>query len=319
MNDTVVVTGAAGFAGSHLLDLLASRGAHLVAWRRPQDPFPWGRDGTDLPWMSFDLLDRAAVTDAIARTRPSVIYHCAGAAHVGRSWDRTRETLEVNLLGTWHLIAAVRDADLASRVLVPGSALVYRSAEWPLTEEDPVGPESPYGLSKLAQERLGVRAVAETGVPVLVTRSFNHIGPRQDPSFFAASFARQIARIEAGRQDPVITVGNLDARRDLTDVRDTVRAYVTIAERGTPGRLYNVSSGRAFAIAEILDGLLAFARVPITVRVDPALLRPNDTPLLVGDHSRITNELGWQPVIPIERTLEDLVAFWRDAVAVGAA
>ena len=318
MTDTIVVTGAAGFAGSHLLDLLEVRGAHLVAWRRPSDPFPSGRDGDELPWMSLDLLDRAAVADAIARVRPSIVYHCAGAAHVGRSWDRTRQTLEVNVLGTWHLLAAVRDAGLRSRVLVPGSALVYRSATRPLSESDPVGPESPYGLSKLAQEQLGVRAVTEAGIPALITRSFNHIGARQDPSFFAASFARQIARIEAGRQDPAIAVGNLDARRDLTDVRDTVRAYVTIAERGTPGRIYNVSSGRAYTIGEILDGLLAHARVPIAVRVDPALLRPNDTPVVAGDHSRLTSELGWQPEIPIERALGDLLAFWRGAVAVGA-
>ena len=319
MTDTIVVTGAAGFAGSHLLDLLEGCGARVVAWKRPDDRYPAGRDGSELPWTSLDLLDRAAVAAEVARARPAVVYHMAGAAHVGRSWDRTRETLEVNVLGTWHLIAAVRDAGLAPRVLVPGSAMVYRPAGRPLVEDDPVGPESPYGLSKLAQERLGVRAVAESGVPVLLTRSFNHVGPRQDPSFFAASFARQVARIEAGLQDPVITVGNLDARRDLTDVRDAVRAYRVIAERGTPGRIYNVSSGRAFAIGDVLEGLLTHARVPIAVRVDPALLRPSDTPTVIGDHARLTGELGWRPEIPIDRTLGDLVAFWRGAVATAAA
>jgi GDP-4-dehydro-6-deoxy-D-mannose reductase len=311
VNETILVTGAAGFAGSHLLDLLETGPATVVAWRRPGDPLPADRSGDELPWMSVDLLDAEAVRAAVARTRPRAIYHCAGAAHVGHSWDRTHETLAVNVLGTYHLIEAVRRAGLASRILIPGSALVYRQSGGALGETNPVGPSSPYGFSKLAQEMLGARGVTEAKLPILLTRSFNHIGPRQAPSFFASSFARQIATIEAGRSEPVMVVGNLDARRDLSDVRDTIRAYQAIVERGRPGVIYNVCSGRAHAIGEILDGLLAQAQASITVRVDPALFRPNDNPLVVGNNARIREELGWTPTIPIERTLRDLLDFWR--------
>ena len=194
--------------------------------------------------------------------------------------------------------------------MIPGSAMVYAAADRALTEDDPLVPRSPYALSKLAQEMEGVRANRD-GLHVTIARAFNHMGPRQDPFFAASGFARRIADIEAGRWEPEIAVGNLDARRDLTDVRDTIRAYRLILERGTPGRPYNVCSGRAITIRELLDLLLARARVPIRVRVDPARLRPNDVPLLLGDPTRIQAELGWQPEIPLDRTLDDLLDDWR--------
>jgi GDP-4-dehydro-6-deoxy-D-mannose reductase len=188
--------------------------------------------------------------------------------------------------------------------------MVYQPAERPLTEDAPRLPANPYGLSKLAQEQLALRAI-DDGLDVRVGRAFNHIGPGQDPAFAAAGFAKQIAEIEAARRPPEIVVGNLDARREATDVRDTVRAYRAIVERGRPGRQYNVSSGRAYAIGEILERLLAKARVKVQVRVDPARLRPNDVPVLVGDPSRIRDELGWSPQIPLERTLTDVLEYWR--------
>jgi GDP-4-dehydro-6-deoxy-D-mannose reductase len=179
---------------------------------------------------------------------------------------------------------------------------VYGNSDDPLTEDHPLAPASPYALSKLAQEMIG---------DVLIARAFNHFGPRQDPWFVASGFARRIADIEAGRWDAEISVGNLDARRDLTDVRDTVRAYRLIAERGTPGRPYNVCSGRAIVIRDLLDRLLAHARVPIRIKVDPARLRPNDVPLVVGDPRRLRDELGWTPAIPLEQTVNDLLEYWR--------
>jgi len=171
-------------------------------------------------------------------------------------------------------------------------------------------PNSPYGLSKLAQEMLGGRSNGPLGVTI--ARAFNHLGPRQDPQFAASGFARRIADIERGIWQPEISVGNLDARRDLTDVRDTVRAYTLILERGTPGRPYNVCSGRAITIRQLLDLLLARARVPVTVKVDPARYRPHDTPLLLGDPSRLHDELGWSAQIPLEQTLDDLLEYWRN-------
>src|SRR5262249_12174270 len=259
----ILVTGAAGFAGSHLIDRLTRDGRPAVAWRR----------------SDVDLLDAGAVRDAIARMRPHIVYHCAGAAHVGRAWNQTEATLAINVRGTHHLLEALRLAGLSARVVVPSSAMVYRSADEALTEDHPLVPESPYGVSKLAQELLGCRAMTD-GVDVVIARAFNHFGPRQDPSFVSSGFARQIAEIEAGRREPELTVGNLDARRDLTDVRDTVRAYVMLVERGRGGRAYNVCTGRAIAIRELLDRLRARARVAIGVRVDPERYRPNDTPLL---------------------------------------
>jgi GDP-4-dehydro-6-deoxy-D-mannose reductase len=327
---STLVTGAAGFAGSHLLELLAPQDGRLVAWRRPLTAL--GADaqrakgapaaswiealGARVEWHEVDLLDKDAVERALDAVRPDVVYHCAGAAHVGRAWQSTEPTFATNVRGTHHLIEGLRVCGCtAARVVVPGSSLVYAAADVPLTEDHPLLPSSPYALSKLAQELVGVE---NTGGPsVLVARAFNHIGPRQDPLFAASGFARRVADIEAGRWKPEMQVGNLEARRDLTDVRDTVRAYRAIAERGQPGRAYNVCSGRAVAIREVLEMLLRRARVPISIVVDPARYRPNDQPLVVGDPARIRTELGWTADIPLERTLDDLLEYWRGQTAQG--
>jgi GDP-4-dehydro-6-deoxy-D-mannose reductase len=188
--------------------------------------------------------------------------------------------------------------------------MVYQPAAAAIAEDAPLIPPNPYGLSKLAQELLALRSISD-GVDVRVARAFNHIGPRQDPFFAASGFARRIADIEKGRWAPEIAVGNLDAQRDLTDVRDTVRAYRLILERGLPGRPYNVCSGRAVTIRHLLDLLIARARCPVTVKIDPARYRPNDNPILLGDPSRLRDELGWQAEIPLERTVDDLLGYWR--------
>jgi len=308
MSGEVLVTGAAGFAGSHLVDHLVDSGADVVAWHRPGHP-P-ARDVRSTRWEAVDLLDADAVGSAIARLRPSAVYHCAGAAHVGRAWDSTEPTLATNVRGTHHLLRGLERIGAAARVLVPSSALVYGGADEALTESHPLVPNSPYGLSKLAQEMLARRSNGPLGVTI--ARAFNHVGPRQDPQFAASGFARRIADIERGMWQPEISVGNLEARRDLTDVRDTVRAYTLILERGTPGRPYNVCSGRAIAIRQLLDLLLARARVPVSVKVDTARYRPHDTPLLLGDPSRLRDELGWSARIPLEQTLDDLLDYWRN-------
>jgi GDP-4-dehydro-6-deoxy-D-mannose reductase len=237
------------------------------------------------------------------------VYHCAGAAHVGRSWDRTESTLAINVRATHHLLDALTAAGVDARVLIPSSALVYAAADRALAEDDPLLPTSPYGLSKLAQELLGRRTAGR--VRVGIARAFNHVGPRQDATFVASGFARRIAEIERGQSAPEIAAGNLDARRDMTDVRDTVRAYRLIAERGEPGRVYNVCSGRAIVIRDLLNMMIARARVPITVTIDPARYRPNDVPLVLGDPTRIHRELGWRPEISLDRTIDDLLEHWR--------
>ena len=313
--NAILVTGAGGFAGSHLIDQLAAddEGPAIVAWHRPGKPHPANAPRSDrVRWDGVDLLDRDAVSAAIARAQPSIVFHCAGAAHVGRAWSGIEPTFAINVRGTQFLLDALSGHGVNARVLVPSSAMIYRPSAGPLGEDDPLVPPNPYGLSKLAQEMLAMRSSGH-GVSVCIARAFNHVGPRQDSSFVVSDFARQIAAIEAGRGDPEIVVGNLEARRELTDVRDTVRAYRAVVERGRPGRPYNVSSGRAIAIGELLDRLLARARVPIRVRADPARLRPNDVPILVGDPSRIREEIGWTPAIPLDRTLDDVLEYWRSA------
>jgi GDP-4-dehydro-6-deoxy-D-mannose reductase len=316
----ILVTGAAGFAGSHLLDLIKHDGQPIAGWylhgHHPLDSSSTSRpsfEGVD--WRAVDLTDREAVRAAIAAGRPAEIYHLAGAANQGNSWDRTDESLRANALGTHHLLDALRRERIDARVLVIGSAAVYRPKQEPFGEESPIGPTSPYGVSKLAQEMTALQAFALHGQHVIVSRSFNHIGPRQSADYVASSFARQIAMIEAGQAPQVIQVGNLEARRDLMDVRDTVRAYRALMRRGEPGRAYNVCSGEAHAIRELLDGLLAHSTVSVEVRVDESRLRPVDQPLLVGRLDRIRRETGWQPEIGWSRTLADLLQDWRTRIA----
>ena len=258
----------------------------------------------------MDLLDAAAVRAAVDEVRPTAVYHLAGATHPGRSWNHVEATLATNVRGTHHLLEALRAAKVQASMLIPSSAMVYKPLEAPLAEDGPLVPPNPYGFSKLAQEQLALRAVRD-GIDVRIARPFNHIGPRQDSSFVASDFARQIAEIEAGRRGPENVVGNLDARREMTDVRDTVRAYRLLMQYGRTGRPYNVSSGVAQPIRTLLEQLIARARVAIAVRTDPARLRPNDMPLLVGDPSRIASELGWRPSIPLEKTLHDVLEYWR--------
>jgi GDP-4-dehydro-6-deoxy-D-mannose reductase len=314
MAGPILITGAAGFAGSHLLDRLSGAGdaardqTHIVAWHRPGGTPP--ATGRNVTWQAVDVVDADAVTRAIALRPPAAVYHCAGAAHVGRSWENTTSTFEINVRGTHHLLDGLRRAGVRAKVIIPSSAMVYQSSDDVLTEDHPLVPHSPYALSKLAQEMVGTRARAD-GLHVTIARAFNHVGPRQDPFFAASGFARRIADIEAGKWKPELAVGNLDARRDITDVRDTVRAYQLILERGTDGRTYNVCTGRAIAIGALLDKLLSRARVAITVRVDPARYRPNDVPLLLGDPTRLTTELGWLPEISLDQTIDDLLAYWR--------
>ena len=319
MSDRILVTGAAGFVGSHLLAVLrhTTPGADLLAWRRPPgvaaaEKTPPRRFPAGTAWREVDLLDAAAVRRAIAARPPTQVYHCAGVAN---SWSRRRATLQTNVSGTGHLLAALRGLATAPRVLVPGSALVYRPSNAALTETAPLGPVGPYGASKLEQERVALAAVRDEGTAVVLTRSFAHIGPGQAVAYAASSFAEQIARIEAGRAEPVLSVGNLEARRDLTDVRDTVQAYRMLMAGGTPGRPYNVCSGAAHRIGDVLDALLTLARMRIAVRQDPARARPGDNPVLVGDRSRITGELGWEPRRPLSETLSDLLGYWRGVVA----
>jgi GDP-4-dehydro-6-deoxy-D-mannose reductase len=242
------------------------------------------------------------------------VYHCAGSPHVAESWGDPTTPLANNVMTTHHLLEALNVAACNARVLVPGSATVYAASTKPIVETDPVRPASPYAVAKLAQEQLALRAVAEDGVEVIVTRSFNHTGPRQSTAFAAPSFARQIALIERGEREPIMRVGNLEAQRDLTDVRDVVRAYVALMDGGLSGTIYNVASGVPSTIRSILDRLAQRARVPLRVDSDPTRMRPHDLPVLVGDVSRLREATGWSPQISLDRMLDDLLEYWRARV-----
>jgi GDP-4-dehydro-6-deoxy-D-mannose reductase len=224
--------------------------------------------------------------------------------------------LVVNVMGTHHILEAVRQNGMRCRVVVAGSAHVYGPSVTPIREDHALVPASPYALSKLAQEQLALRAASDDHLDVIVTRSFNHTGPRQAPSFVAPSIAKQIAEIESGRAEPVIRVGNLDAQRDLLDVRDVVRAYAALGETGATGTVYNIASGVARTIREVLDRLIARANVRIRIETDPARMRPNDIPVLVGDASRLRAATDWKPAIGFEQAIDDLLAYWRRQLGV---
>ena len=306
---SVLVTGAAGFVGGHLIELLEQGDDWITAWLRPDtEPSVIGKR---IGWLCVEMQDRQAVHAAVRQVRPDVIYHLAGVPHVGESWSHVHETFAGNVLATLYLFDALRREGLAPRVLITSSATVYAPSTRALRESDPVTPNTPYGTSKLAQEMVTGRAWEDDRIPGLIARSFNHVGPRQSPSFVASSLAKQIAEIEAGRREPKLTMGNMETQRDLMDVRDTVRAYRAMMESATPGVPYNVCSGKPTAIRTLVDLFVAKARVDVAVVQDAALFRPNDTPVVLGDLSRIHADTGWSPQIPLEKTVADLLNYWR--------
>ena len=303
----VLITGASGFAGGHLLQRLAGR-LELVGWTRSSPP----ADLVSLArWQHVDLLDRDRVRALIHELRPAAVYHLSGSTHVAESFADPAKTFANNVLGTHHLFDGLRRAGVRSRILLAGSAAVYGWSDVPLTEDSSVAPGNPYAQSKLAQEQLGLRAVREDGLDVIVTRPFNHTGPRQTAAFMAPTMARQIALIERGSLEPVIRIGNTSAMRDVSDVRDVVRAYETLMDHGTPGTIYNVASGIGRSVQQILDTLIARSKVLVRIEVDPSRLRSSDPPMLVGDATRIKQATGWRPEIPFERTIDDLLDYWR--------
>lgn len=304
----VLVTGAAGFVGTYLAESLAADGVEVAGWQRPGSP---GRASPGIRWATVELLDAEAVADALGALRPAAIYHLAGSAHVADSWQHTRETFEGNVLATHHLLRGLRRHGQTPRVLVSGSATIYKPQADPLTEDAPLAPASPYATSKLAQELVAAQAWNEHRIPTLLARAFNHVGPRQTPAYVAPTIARQIALIERGALPPVLKLGNLDPERDVMDVRDTVRAYRAMMRAAEPGVPYNVCSGRAIRIGDLVDLFRARARVPVTIEQDPSKMRPSDVPRLCGSHARLTAATGWTPRIALEETVDALLDWWR--------
>lgn len=306
MRPVVLVTGAGGFAGSHLLEHLAGSAA-LAAWSR-SDPSP--ELAPLAHWKQVDVLDREQVDAAIGDLRPDMIFHCAGLPHVAESWGDTAAPLAVNVLGTHRVIDAAARVGRPCRILVTGSAQVYATSVDPIDEGHALAPASPYALSKLAQEQLALRA-AGGGIDIIVARSFNHTGPRQTPAFLAPSVARQIAQIERGALEPVIKVGNLDPQRDVLDVRDAARAYAALMRQAPAGTVYNVASGVGRPVRTIVETLVSRSRIPIRIEQDPARVRASDVPILVGNPRRLQEATGWHPQVTFDQMIADLLEYWR--------
>jgi len=308
-----LITGVGGFAGSHLSDYLLSQ----TDWQVAGCVLPgWDCSRLDrrVTCIELDLRDPQAVRAMLDRSTPDVIFHLAGQASTPAAWDDPWGTLENNIRAETNLFDGLVKLGARPRVMVVGSGDEYglvRPEDLPLREGSPFRPHNPYAVSKVAQDLLGLAYFLSHGLPVLRVRPFNHIGPRQSDSFVVPAFAKQIAAIEAGQQEPVVCVGNLSARRDFTDVRDVVRAYYLVVTQGQPGEVYNIGSGRACAIQTILDILLSYSRVVIRVESDPARMRPSDTLEIQCDTSKLYAATGWQPTIPLEQSLRDVLDEWR--------
>ena len=315
----ILITGITGFAGSHLADLALQQPETEVTgtmrWRSRTENIDHLLDRISL--IDCDLRDATSVHQLIGDLDPDWIFHLAAQSYVPTSWNAPAETLTTNIVGELNLLEALRQTGNRARVQIAGSSEEYglvHPSEVPITENSPLRPLSPYAVSKVAQDLLAYQYYRSYGTDVVRTRAFNHTGPRRGDVFVTSNFARQVARIEAGLQDPVIAVGNLEAKRDFTDVRDVVRAYWMCLEKGESGAVYNISSGHAWRIGDVLNLLLSHSDREIEVRQDPARLRPSDVELLLGDCGRLQAATGWQPEIPFEKTVVDLLTYWRQRV-----
>jgi GDP-4-dehydro-6-deoxy-D-mannose reductase len=301
----VLVTGVGGFVGPHLVQALTARGASVRGAGLGAPPA-----GTRLEmWQEADFADLNQAGAAVAAAPTDAIVHLAGQSSAARSFEAPEETFRANVSGTWTLLEAVRTHAPGARVLVVGTSEVYGAMEpgTPATEETPFAPVSPYALSKAAAETVAVAYASAHGLDVVRARPFGHTGPGQTDRFVVPSFARQLAAIEIGRAEPVLRVGNLDVTRDLSDVRDIVRGYAALLERGTTGEVYNLCRGEGVHLRQLVSDLVAMARVQVRVEVDPARLRPADMPWLVGDASRIRQATGWRAERPFGATLNDVL------------
>lgn len=299
----ILITGAHGFVGQHLTAHLEACGDQVI--------------GVDRATDGMDITDADAVLKLLDDIRPTAIYHLAGWADVGGSWQAPVDAFRANAEGTLNVLGAAVETGV-ERVLAVSSADVYGKvdpSELPLTEDSPLRPASPYAASKVAADYLGLQAWLGRHLPVLRVRAFNHLGPGQTDKFVAPAIASRIARAERDGAPAVLPIGDLSARRDFTDVRDVVRAYRLLMEHGEPGEVYNVCSGVDLAVQDLADQLLAQARIELRFETDPALLRPVEVPVLRGSHQRLTDATGWQPEIPMSQTLTDLLEDWRTRIA----
>ncbi len=316
----VLITGITGFAGSHLAEYILTNhpGVEIygiIRWRSRMDNIVPIQDKVTL--IEADLKDPTSLRAALSEARPERIFHLAAQSFVPTSWKCPAETFAINAIGQINLFETILSLKVEPKIQIAGSSEEYGqvfSDEIPMKETNPLRPLSPYAVSKVAQDLLAFQYFKSYGLRVVRTRGFNHTGPRRGDVFVTASFARQIAEIEKKKRPPVIHVGNLEAKRDFTDVRDIVRAYWLSLEKGVEGDVYNIGSGQAYSMQELLDLLMSLSRAKMEVKVDPARLRPSDVPVLLADASKFRDLTGWKPRIPFKQTILDLLNYWREKV-----
>jgi len=313
-----LITGITGFAGSHLAELLLSEDVEvhgIQRWRSKSDNIE--KIKNRITFHEADLLDAHSLYTVIDEVAPQYIFHLAAQSYVQSSWSSPSNTLEINIIGTDHLFEAIRKSGLDTTIQIACSSEEYGKVlpnELPITEKNPLRPLSPYAVSKIAMDYLGYQYYESYGIKVIRTRGFNHTGPRRGEVFAESTFAKQIAEIEAGKREPVVSVGNLEAKRDYTDVRDMVRAYYLAVQKCKPGEVYNIASGKAWKIKDVLNLLIGMSKKKITVKQDKERMRPSDVEVLIGNATRFKEVTGWKPTIPFEKTMEDLLNYWRERV-----
>jgi len=315
-----LITGITGFAGSHLAEYLLAEHPDVEVygtyrWRSRMDNVEHLRSRVKL--LEADLRDYTSMHSALERSRPDVIFHLAAQSFVPSSWSAPNETLTTNVAGQTNLFEAIRALKLDPVVQIACSSEEYGlvlPGETPIKETNPLRPLSPYAVSKVAQDYLGYQYFQSYGLKVVRTRGFNHTGPRRGQVFVTSNFCSQVAAIELGLQEPIIRVGNIDAIRDFTDVRDMVRAYWLAVTKAKPGEVYNIATGNGIKIREMLERLIQLAAVEVKIEVDPDRLRPSDVEILIGDASKFRADTGWEPRISFEQTLNDLLDYWRETL-----
>ncbi len=315
----ILITGVSGFVGSHLAEHLLTQGKHeifgSIKWRSDRKNILHIQDKLKL--CECDIRDAFAMNTLISDIKPDWIFHLAAQSYVPFSWRAPQETLTTNIIGEVNLFEAVRQAGIDPLIHIAGSSeeygMVY-SEEIPIKESNPLRPLSPYGVSKVAQDLLGFQYFKSYGLKIVRTRAFNHTGPRRGVVFATSNFAKQIIEIKEGKRKPVMYVGNLEAVRDFLDVRDVARAYALALEKGTPGEVYVIASGKGTKIQEMLEKLIAIAQIEVEIRKDPERLRPSDVELLIGSSEKFQKATGWKPEIPFDKTLKDLLDFWQQQI-----
>lgn len=316
MKKRVLITGASGFAGGFLSEhLLSLKKYDIYGTYHNDESFIQSPVKKNINFRKVDLLQSQEVLQAVKSIKPDFIVHLAASTFPAGSFKKPLETFHTNVDAEIHLLESVRAENLTkTKILITASSEIYgyvKKEELPVDEETPLRPPSPYSVSKIAQDFLGFQYNLSYKLPIIRMRPFNHIGPRQNSRFIVSDFSKQIAEIEKGKKDPVMYVGNLEAKRDYTDVRDMVRAYTMLMEKGKDGEVYNIGSGSSHSAREVLDKLLSLSTKKISVTIDPAKMRPSDIPDIICDNRKIMKDTSWEPQIPFEQTLKDTLDYWR--------